>query len=545
MPRPRRTGKAPLWAVGLLCAVLGLQAAPVQGSDALRAHLQRAAQASVAATSAHEPEQGRILIPELVRALYAQRDYEPLWSDARAVALIALIEQAPTHGLSGRDYLLPELRARVEPSRLPPAARADVDLLFTEEFLRYTHHLWFGKVDPRSLDARWNYASMRSLPERLAQLEELLESPDLTRRVEREMGYGFLYENLRDWLQRYREFTAAGGWDPVPPGPALRPGDRSSRVMAVRGRLGAEGFPTDETARDYFDDALAARVREFQVRHGLLVDGVVGRATLAAMNVPVQARIDQIRVNLERLRWVARDWEPRFIGINIAGFRAYYVDGDSVRWSTRAVVGRAYRQTPVFRATLTHLVLNPDWTLPPTILRNDTLPAIAADPAYLQQQNMDVIDAAGRIIDPGAIDWSRYPREGFPHQIRQRPGPANALGRIKFMFPNEHFVFLHDTPATQLFEASERSFSSGCIRIEYPLELAARLLQDLPGWDQSALEREIATGRTQTIRLATKVPVLVAYFTAIAFRDAPGFTLLNDIYGRDPAVLAALDADRE
>lgn len=501
-------------------------------------------EAAAAVDSGRDPEGGRILVPDLLLGLYARRDFEPLWSDARAAALIALLEQAPTHGLSTRDYLSAEVRARPVPSRLAPEARAEADIRFTEAFLRYAHHLWFGKVDPRRLDARWNYAPLRPLPERLALLEELLESPDLTVRVERDMGHGFLYENLRDWLLRYRAFAAAGGWQPVSPGPTLRPGDRSPRVLEVRERLRAEGFPADGSAADVYDQALAARVREFQIRYGLLVDGVIGRATLAAMNVPVQARVDQIRVNLERLRWVARDWEPRFIGVNIAGFRAYYIEADSVRWSTRAVVGRAYRQTPAFRATLTHLVLNPDWTLPPTILRNDTLPAIAADPTYLQLQKMDVIDASGRVIDPAGIDWSRYPREGFPHQIRQRPGPENALGRIKFMFPNEHFVFLHDTPAKQLFEASERSFSSGCIRIEHPLELASLVLQDAPQWHDAALEREIASGRKQTIRV-TPMPVLVAYFTAIAFRDAPGFTLLNDIYRRDPAVLAALDAHDE
>jgi L,D-transpeptidase YcbB len=359
------------------------------------------------------------------------------------------------------------------------------------------------------------------------------------------MAHGFMYENLRDWLLHYRTIAAAGGWSPVSPGPTLRPADRSPRVAEVRSRLRAEGFATHASAADLYDDALAVRVRDFQTRYGLLVDGVIGRATLAVMNVPAQSRVDQIRVNLERLRWVARDWEHRFIGVNIAGFRVYYIEGDRVRWSSRAVVGRAYRQTPTFRSTLTHLVLNPDWTVPPTILKNDTLPAIAADPAYLQQQKMDVIDAQGRVVDPAIIDWSRYPRAAFPYQIRQRPGPENALGRIKFMFPNEHFVYLHDTPAQQLFEVSERSFSSGCIRIERPLELASRVLQDVPQWHSAALEQEIADGRTRTIRVATPVPVLVAYFTAIAFRDAPGFTLLNDIYRRDPAILAALDAARE
>lgn len=327
------------------------------------------------------------------------------------------------------------------------------------------------------------------------------------------------------------------------PGESLRRGDTDARVYEIRQRLTAEGFAIANAGRMFFDADLEDAVRNFQTRYGLLRDGIVGRRTLSAMNLPAAARIDQIRVNLERLRWVTQSWEERFVAVNIAGYRVYYIEGGAVHWSARAVVGRPYRQTPVFRSELTHIVLNPDWTVPPTILRNDVLPAIRKDPGYLDAQRMDVLDHGGARIDPATIDWSLYPAQRFPFYIRQRPGAINALGRIKFVFPNDHLVFLHDTPAKNLFEASARVFSSGCIRVERPLELAVLLLRS-PQWDAQRIDAEISRGDTRNLVLDTPVPIVVLYLTAIA-PDGDEFSLFDDVYQRDAALLAALDASHE
>jgi len=516
---------------------------PAFGSDLLRARL--AAVVQEAASARELPVDADHLwstAPDLLDAIYERHGFEPLWTDRRAAALIALIRDAPSHGLLTRDYLLPALEQRAAPERLDPAARVDADLFFTEALLRYSDHLAIGKVHPEHLDPSWRHARVKASSERLRLLDALIDAHDLSMRAERELSHGFLYENLRGWLVRYDQIAEAGGWNTVSRGPTLHPGDTNPRVVEVRRRLEAEGFGTDDPRLEQYDEALEERVREFQRRYGLEVDGLVGRRTTAAMNVSAEGRVNQIRVNLERLRWVATDWEPRFVGVNIAGFRVYVIDGDEVRWSARAVVGRPYRRTPVFRANLTHLVLNPDWTVPPTILKNDTLPAIHADPSYLEANRMDVVDYAGRPVDPATIDWTRYPAEPFPYLIRQRPGPQNALGRIKFVFPNEHAVFLHDTPAKNLFERSERVFSSGCIRVERPLELAEILLHDDPRWSIDALERAIDTGATQTVALTAPVPILIVYFTAVAFEGELGFNFFNDIYYRDGPVLEALDA---
>ncbi len=508
---------------------------PLWASEVLRDRLEQ-----IVAQQAEADAASRFFAPQLLLDVYRQRQFEFLWSERRANGVVSLIMQAPSHGLEVSDYLPAELLAPLSLARMDPVTRANTDLAITEALLRYVCHLSTGKVDSDALQASWNLARIRCADGARSMLQSLIEADDLTMRVERDLSHGFLYENLRGWLVRYRAMVEAGGWADVGSGPTLQAGDASERVLALRRRLAAEGFDPGDAESSTFDGELEARVRDFQTRHGIAVDGRVGRRTVAAMNVPAGARLDQIRANLERLRWVTQSWERRLVGVNIAGYRVYYIEGNAVRWSSRAVVGKPYRQTPVFRSEMTYMVLNPDWTIPPTILKNDTLPAIRGNPDYLARERMDVLDLAGRRVDPSTIDWSRYPEAPFPYLIRQRPGPTNALGRIKFNFPNEHFVFLHDTPAKRLFELSERIFSSGCIRVERPFELADLLLRDDPRWQGGVLEAEAASGATRTIFLETPVPVVILYLTAIA-TDHDQFNLFADVYRRDRAVLAALD----
>lgn len=292
-----------------------------------------------------------------------------------------------------------------------------------------------------------------------------------------------------------------------------------------------------------FDAELAAAVRRFQQRHGLEADGVAGRATIAALNVGVGERIAQVRANLERLRWVARELAGDYLLVDIAGFGAQLWLDDVLAWQARVVVGRPFRTTPEFRAPMKYLVLNPEWNVPPTILREDLLPRLDRDPAYLAQHQMRVLDRAGRPLDPAAIDWAQYrarPRS-FPHQIVQAPGRDNPLGGIKFMFPNEHSVYLHDTPARALFDRTVRAFSSGCIRIDRPLELARLLLDDPAQWSDAQLREAIAGGRTQTVPVRRQVPVLLLYFTAGVTPDGqPQFR--PDLYRRDASIIKALAA---
>jgi len=263
------------------------------------------------------------------------------------------------------------------------------------------------------------------------------------------------------------------------------------------------------------------------------------------LNVPVEARILQIRVNLERARAALHEIPPGpGVLVDIAGFEVSYLQDQKAVWKARIQVGKPYRQTPVFKSTIDHVVFNPTWTVPPMILAKDILPAVRKDPGYLAKKGLQVLDRNGKPVDPASIDWKTATASSFPYLLRQGPGPENALGRVKIMFPNPYFVYLHDTPSKALFEKEERAFSSGCIRVERPLELAEKLLDDPKTWDSAAIARAVAAGTTQTVRLPKPVPVLLMYWTIVPSDD--GHTVFKrDPYGRDRRLTQALDAPRK
>ncbi|MFW2404485.1 MAG: L,D-transpeptidase family protein [Gammaproteobacteria bacterium] len=477
---------------------------------------------------------------------YARRDMKPAWTRPEQVdELVALLKNAGDEGLLPSDYLLDEieaLRAEIADSGSPVAA-GDLDILLTGALTRYGYHLALGKVDNRKLDPNINFRREISDGEAPAvTIQQAIDASSLRAFFATEIPRGPVYRRLREILVEYQNIAAAGAWTQVPDGPTLHEGDSGPRVAALRRRLTESNDLTDaaSAARDTFDDTLQAGVRSFQERHALDTDGAVGPATLAAINVPIETRIEQLRLALERLRWIRSDIVEEFVVVNIAGFRVMFWKDNGVAWERRAMVGKAYRQTPVFRGDIRYLEMNPTWTIPPGILRNDTLPAIKRDPNYLAERNISVIDRDGRKVDPSSVDWTQYTR-GVPYTLRQEPGPNNALGRVKFIFPNEHFVFLHDTPSRYLFDRSERAFSSGCIRIEKPFELAELLLDDPGKWNQETLQAVIDGAQTQRVLLDEPMPVLIVYLTASVERDGrPRF--LKDIYSRDAKLLEALNA---
>ncbi len=556
--RPRRTragrlGWAPVawaWAMyALLVPAATLGATPAVGSAAEAAAVVEAVRARVEQLRAgHEVRALGVTVAAraLVAQVYERRGFRAAWNDpTRGQALLGLVEGSSDHGLDPADYHLESLRAMV--AALPaersadPGQRADREIVFSDALIRLAYHLHFGKVDPRELFPSWNLSRSLGAIDPSAAVEAILVAPDLRAAVERYAPHLAIYIHLQQGLARHRAIAARGGWGSIPSGPALKPGTRDRRVAALRRRLHAAGDLPARTSQapEHFDAALVAAVERFQRRHGLAVDGIAGRSTIDALNVPVGRRIDQIRVNLERLRWVAQEIGGDFLLVDIAGFEAHLVIDRRRAWWSRVVVGRPYRGTPTFRATLRYLVLNPTWTVPPTMLREDVLPEVAKDPRWLTRNRMSVIDRGGRRVDPAGIDWRRYPAEPFPYQIVQAPGATNPLGEIKLMLPNPHAIYLHDTPTKALFEKTERAFSSGCIRVEKPLELAALLLDDPERWSVDALRAAIALGETRTVTVSRQVPVLLLYFTATADEEGTVF-FRPDLYERDPQVLAAL-----
>jgi murein L,D-transpeptidase YcbB/YkuD len=486
-----------------------------------------------------------ILARALMLDLYRDNDFKPFWvrgSDIRE--LLELIEESPDHGLIPADYHFDALRQVLANRNRNASAQltAEAEILLTESLVRYGYHRRFGKIKASSIDSNINFRreAFRNQPPAQV-MREIFAAPSLQSFIDLAAPSGPYYRLVQHWLDRYRDIAAAGGWPVVAEGPALRKGDDDARVPAIRARLAVSEDLSAGTSMnpETFDADLAAGIRAFQQRHALDPDGIVGAQTLAALNVPVEHRIEQLRVSLERLRWVNQEAADTLVTVNIAGYQAFYISKGELVWSTRAMVGKSYRRTPVFRGDIAYMEFNPTWTIPPGILRNDTLPAIKRNPDYLASKNIRVIDRDGRHVDPATVDWSQYSR-GIPYTLRQDPGPNNALGTVKFIFPNEHFVFLHDTPYRELFDQPERAFSSGCIRIEDPLRLAELLLDNPTRYSGEALQAIVDSRETQRINLRPKVPVVIMYLTA-ALDANGGIMFLNDVYQRDGAVLSALN----
>ena len=467
----------------------------------------------------------RLLATNALSRFYEQRDFQLAWIDGgdREMLLQGLALVA-NDGLNPADYhqaALQQLLARDFQS-LAPSDRTDLDLLLSDAFLLLGSHLLEGKVNPQTIDPEW-FANrrQRDMPPLLAQA---LESHTVLEALEelrpRQAGYQKLKIARGRLLQHLND-----DWQPIPDGQAVKPGMRDSRMMQVRERLAILGdFPAgpgssyseDENA-DLYSTELEGAVRRFQARHGLEDDGIIGRDTLAALNITPAMRLQQITLNLERWRWLPDSLGETHVMVNIASFELQLIEQGNVRLRKRVIVGKPYRRTPVFSDSIKYLVFNPTWTVPRKLMIEDKLPEISRDPDYLERLGFAVYKGWGtdrQLMDPAVIDWRSLSARNFPYQLVQAPGLQNALGQVKFMFPNEFNVYLHDTPSRDLFQKSERSFSSGCIRVQDPLELAKVLLTGNSRWPAEKVDEVISSQQTETVYLKKPVPVHLGYWTA-------------------------------
>ena len=503
----------------------------------------------------HEVEGERIVLGATVARYYEAQQFRAKWRDpARVSQLVDALLDLANDGLDPADYhfeALDKYRAELRRSKaLPPDEQAGLEVLATDAMMLGLYHLYLGKVDPEQLSSQWNFSSKPVDVERgFEALTRALDSGQIRETFQRARPQHVWYQRGRERLKEYRALAAVGGWPTIPEGPTLKPGMTDPRVATMRTRLRVTkdyvpgtvtpGTPSQE---DFYDAELESAVKRFQERHGLSADAAVGPATRAAMNVSVADRIDQMRVNLERARWVMHEVKGDLVLVNVAGFEVSYFRDDEPVWTSKVIVGRPYRETPIFKSLITYVVFNPTWTIPPTILVKDKLPVIKRDPGYLKRNNIRVIDSRGREVDPYSVNWSQYGAGRMPpYQLRQDPGEDNALGLVKIMFPNPHMVYLHDTPTKSLFDKDERTFSSGCIRVEKAFELAERVLNDPAQWNQQTMAEVVATKTMQTVNLAKPVPVLILYWTAQPRPDGQ-VIFRNDVYGRDKPTLAALNA---
>ncbi|HEX3033749.1 MAG TPA: L,D-transpeptidase family protein [Thermodesulfobacteriota bacterium] len=479
---------------------------------------------------------------------YERRTFQPVWSDDKgplpqADALTNEIRQADREGLRPNDYHLDKIetilndvhKKQIEKKLLNPSELADLDLLLTDAFLTFSSHLLAGCTNPELFDSK-RYTDPRESNLVLV-LETALSSNKIEEVLRNLLPSNPAYTRLRQALMRYREIAATGGWHVVPYGSTIRAGDRGERVETLRTRLIAEGYLDQKPIRnkDLLDDDLEQAVRAFQKRHGLEVDGAVGPATLGALNVSAQERVRQIEIHMERWRLLPHNLGQRYVIVNVPSFQLYVVEDGQIIMTMNAVVGQLYWRTPVFSTKMTYLVLNPSWNIPRSIAIQEVVPIIRKNPGYLTEHKIRVFQGSGaktQRIDPKTIDWSKVSARNFRYRFRQDPGPKNPLGRVKFMFPNEFNVYIHDTPSQELFSKTERCFSHGCIRIEKPIDLAEYVLRSDPRWTREKILSEIETGKEKVVPLPEPIPVYILYLTA--WVDEEGTVQFRkDLYGHD------------
>jgi murein L,D-transpeptidase YcbB/YkuD len=479
--------------------------------------------------------------------LYDEYRFQPLWRDRERVeSLLQALAGLAADGLEPNDYhyraltaLWPRIQRGASPFEL-----AEFDLLATDGFVLALYHLYMGKVDPVAVEATWNFDPREVKDQQaLAFLKKALDSGRIAGALDDARPKSSLYEEGRRALAEYRAIAARGGWEPIPAGPKLAPGADDPRVPALRRRLTASGdYAGPQNDSTVYDADLERAVRIFQARHQMTGDGVVGPGTVRELNVPVTARVDQLRLNLERGRWVLHEIDERdLVVVDIAGFNVRYLRDGRIAWQSRVIVGQPYRQTPIFRANIEYLVFNPTWTVPPGILQKDVLPGMCRGENVLGRKGLKVYDRQNRPVAPSSVAWCKYTGNSFPYFLRQDAGDDNALGRVKIMFPNPHLVYLHDTPSRSLFDKDERTFSSGCIRVQKVMELTELLLADPERWNAEAIAKVVDGGQTRTVTLKKKIPVLLIYWT-VDRDDAGRVVFKRDVYGRDPPLLKALDA---
>jgi L,D-transpeptidase YcbB len=476
---------------------------------------------------------------------YRNRGYKLAWSNKgeflpQASMFMNLVKNSETEGFNVERFHNKNLRSlyalatdednneKLDQAKL----RLDLDILLTSSFFKYAHDAWKGSVDPRK--GEW-FANTKKIKYGKT-LEAILANQHgpnpfvLLEPLHKE------YQNLKTLLATYQQIQSQGGWPAIDlkGKKKLKSGDTLTAVVNLKKRLHISGELNTKNTDSVFDFSTEEAVKKFQIRHGLDDDGIVAGSTLEELNITPEERIKQIEINMERWRWVPEKISDQYILVNIPEYVLHVYEKEKEVWNMRVIVGKQATKTPIFSDELEYVVINPSWSVPRDIAVKEILPLMQKDPDYLQKQHMEMFEgeSSRTPIDPAGIDWSSLSPEDFNYRFRQTPGRDNALGTIKFLFPNEYDVYLHDTPTHSLFEKSQRGFSHGCIRIQDPMKMADYLLKTDSTWNHDRIVETIKSKEEKYIPLKKKIPVYILYFTVwIDEQGNPHFH--KDIYGHD------------
>ena len=479
------------------------------------------------------------------KKFYRERKFKLGWFKnhelvPQAQKMFSVISKSYEEGLDPKDYQLINLEERLkelENSKRDTAKFNDLerklDLALSATYFNFADDYYRGLVVPKeNRGVEWDIKSNK------IKLHKAL----MTLLGERKSKYPYAefgslhpeYANLKKALIRYREIQKNGGWPSIPANTVLKPGQQSTVVPLLNKRL-ADLLPKTEGAvidSSTYSPTLVEAVKRFQQLHGQKPDGNIGPATVKLLNVPVQNRIRQIIINMERWRWIPKSFEPSYLLVNIPEYKLHVIEKSKEVMNMNVIVGKVLHETPIFSDRLENVVLSPYWNIPPDILREEIAPKVTSDPGFLDRMDMEIVTHKGEAVDASSVDWSQAGNDDFEYIVRRRPGPKNDLGDVKFIFPNDNNVYLHDTPHDELFSQSKRGFSHGCVRVERPLELATYLLRDVSGWDKGRIMQQISTREEKYVKVKQKLPIYLVYFTSAA--DANGnVQFFEDIYGHD------------
>jgi len=469
----------------------------------------------------------------LVNTFYETRNFEPVWNRTiDASIFISALFCASDEGLNPYDYHFSSLQRLAGQQAKKFEEQVTFEVLLTDAFIHYGFHLAYGKVDPSKIYPReWGVYNRTILFTDV--LQKALDEKAIIIAIETLRPNHIGYKKLQHELLKFKNLQAKTRLPSITEEGVIEPNTNDPRIRLIRERLQrVEQFfapPLSDTCN--YDSVLVMAVKNFQQKHGLVTDGIIGKQTFAVLNTSLEKYIQKIRINMERYRWLPEQLGQHYISINIPDFHAEVMATDTLVMRMKTIVGRPERKTPVLNSELRYLIINPTWTVPPTILKEDALPAIRRNINYLTRNNLKVINRNGEEVNPYTLPWYKYNERNFPYQLVQDPGPSNSLGLIKFQFPNNHRVFLHDTNSHGLFAATYRALSSGCIRIEHPFTLAAYLLTDT-NWTEEKLNKLITSKKTTTITIPLQMAIHIFYFTAFV-NNQNEIQFRNDIYGWD------------